>query len=173
MKNAQVTFRPNITTPNNPAPSQEESNKKTPAQTRQERQLKMIQKQKKQLDKRMMNLKKILARKITAKFIVAQNPNDDPQYLWGQVRDTVRRMGLSTMCQNNKTELVIGVTEKDNSLYKIVLRRQTEIDSDIINRLRRESDNLKNISWSNNGIVMYVWAPYVAPEGEINETPTP
>lgn len=171
MKNAELSFNPGIP---NPRKEEEQPETENPAQKRQKRKIERIQKQKQQLDKKIHELKKILAKKVISKYLSAQNnPNDDPQYLWGQIRPTLGRMGINNICQNNKTQLVVGETEGDNSLYRILLRRQAQIDSDIIDRLRRQKDNLKYIIWSNDGIVVYVWAPYIAPAAEAPEEEAP
>lgn len=167
MKKAEITLKNPL--PQDPTKKEEGEKEQTLEDKRNQRKVDHINRQKKELDKKLERLKKILARKIAAKFLYAYDPNDDPQYLWGQIRPTLGRMGLSNICQNSKTQLVIGETEGDNSLYRLVLRRQAQIESDTIDRLRRERNSLKYITWSNDGIIVYVWAPYVAPAAETEE----
>lgn len=173
MKNAEYTFKQQ--TPN-PKKNNNNDDDKTPIDPFKQRQLDKINKQQEDLDRKKERFKKVLARKIVAKFLSAEdNPNDDPQYLWGQVRPTLGKMGVANICQNNKTQLVIGESDKDMSLYRVPIRRQSEIDPDTINRIKRQSDSLKHIIWSNDGIIFYVWAPYISPVPETpnEEVPVP
>jgi len=168
MKNAEITFKQPI--PNDPT-KKDETESEAPIDKRNKRKLEMLNKQKERYDKRIKQLKKTLAKKVVSRYLLAQdNPNDDPQYLWGQVRSTLSKMGIANICQNNKTQLVIGESQKDNSLYRIVIRRQSEINPDTIDRIKRHNDSLKSITWSNEGIIFYVWAPYISPTPE-EETP--
>lgn len=172
MKKAEITFK-------QPAPrdiTKKDENEKPDSaiDRRNKRKLDMLNKQKERYDKRIKELKKTLARNVISRFLSAQDsPNDDPQYLWGQVRPTLGKMGIANICQNNKTQLVIGESDKDKSLYKVVIRRQSEIGPDTIDRIKRQSDSLKNIIWSNEGIVFYVWAPYISPTPEAPEEGAP
>jgi hypothetical protein len=110
-------------------------------------------------------------KKLPLKF--AQNPNDDPQELFNQVLPLVRRMGINNMVDRNRTQIIPGRTRNEDSLFKIVLRRNAEFDPETIARINRNSDNLEVIQWSAQAIEVYVWWPYEAPPGEtVPEAPT-
>ena len=145
---------------------------------------KMLQRRKEQIDKQLERQQehqqkqeelKRQAKKIAQTFLkIAQpNPNDDPTGLFGQISGTLDKMGLKNSAERNKTELVIGKTNnKKESLYKILLRRNTEITENIVNKLNRASESLSAIVWTSNGMEAYVWGPYTPPaEENIPETP--
>jgi hypothetical protein len=104
-----------------------------------------------------------------SRSLIAQDPNEDPQELYRQVRPTLNNLGIANITDRNRTQLIVGQTQGDDSLYKIVLRRDAEIDDNVIKRLNRNIKKVKEIKWSSQAIEVLVWAPYTAP-AEIQET---
>ena len=51
-------------------------------------------------------------------------------------------------------------------MYKILLRRPTEITADTVSKLNRSSDSLSAIVWTSKGMEAYVWSPYAPPAEE-------
>jgi hypothetical protein len=130
------------------------------------------QKQKDNLKKQQVQIQKKLERlsdclRKTAKFVYAEDPNDDPNYLFQQVRPVLSEMYLHNIAVNRKTQLIPGQSNsKKESLYRVLLRRTAEITPDIINRLKRAEKNLDYIKWHAEGMEVYVWATYEPPAGE-------
>jgi len=146
-----------------PKPSKPE--KIDPASKAKERQKEQIQKQQEQLQKKLDRLSDTLRQ--AAVLLIAQDPNDDPRYLFQQVRPTLSAMQLANIADAGKTELVAGQTDpKGNALYKVLLRRNAEVTPDIIDRIKRESKSLNVIKWSSAGMEAYIWATYTPPVAE-------
>jgi hypothetical protein len=134
-----------------------------PADRIRQQQRDRLQQQKSQIEKRLKTLH--MAGSIVSRFVQAQpNPNDDPNYLFGQIRPLLGKLQMANMCQNNKTKLMIGQTRKDESLYCVLLRRQAQITKDTIERLKRNDDQFEYIIWTAAGLEMYLWWTYVSPE---------
>jgi hypothetical protein len=158
-----ITFNsPSSDSPGQSKPSKPEK-KEDPASQAKQRQKEHLQKQQEQLQKKLERLSDSLRR--VATLILAQNPNDDPQYLFKQVRPLLSSMRLANIADAGKTELIVGKTDpKGNSLYQVLLRRTAEITPDIIDHIKREEKNLEYIKWSSNGMEACVWEKYVPPE---------
>jgi len=112
-----------------------------------------------------------LAKRVTAQ--PAADPNEDPMELFGQVRPLLVKMGLANMADRMNTSLVTGQSQGKNSLYRILLRRNSEIIPDTIERIKREIKSLQAIKWTSKAIEVYVWCPYVTPAEEAPVTPKP
>jgi hypothetical protein len=109
-----------------------------------------------------------------AKSITAQpDPNADPGELFKQVRPLLVKMGIVNMVDRMKTRLEPGQTQKNNSLYCILLRRNAELLPDTIERLRRNNEFFRSIKWTSKALEVYVWYPYTAPATETPAAPKP
>ena len=126
--------------------------------------------QKEQIDKRLERAQKQKqAGNVIRSFMkTAQpNPNDDPTALFEQISPTLSKMGIKNDADRKETELVIGKSNaKKENLYKILLRRTTEITPDTISKLNRNADSLSAIIWTAKSIEVYVWGPYAPPAEE-------
>jgi len=139
--------------------------KMDPASQIKQRQKEQLKKQQEQITKKLERLSDSL--KQAAALIFAQDPNDDPRYLFQQVRPVLSSMQLANMSDAGKTELVVGQADKKgNSLYKVLLRRTAEITPDIIDRIKRAEASLSSIKWSSAGMDVYIWEKYVPPAAE-------
>lgn len=131
-------------------------------------QMKNLQHQKEMLDKKIERLqpKKPLADAIRdAAGKLAADPNDDPQDLYRQVRPLLNTLRLANVVQNNKTRLMPNTTNsKGLQQYMVTLRRLSPINFDILKRLYAEKDSWDTISWNAEGICIYLWYEYKAPE---------
>jgi len=136
-------------------PDPKKDPKKAPVQ--ESPQMKSLERQQEQIQKRIDRLKKT---PVTA----ADDPNDDPSYLSRQVRPILQKMALHASMENSKTELIPGKNKGNLSQYKVLLRRNVRITPDIIDRIQRQEDALESIEWTSDGVCMYLWAPYTAPE---------
>lgn len=167
IKNSEITFN----RPLNPSEKKPNGAPDKPdfKEISKKKKLDQLQQDQEKIKKRILTLKKTpfasTLRKIALNLKIAQNPNNDPQYLTHQVRPVLTSMGLQSIVQNNKTQLVIGKTRKNDSLYEVLMRREAVIDGDIIKRINRNVDSLERIEWSGEAIKIYLWAPYVAPAG--------
>jgi hypothetical protein len=95
---------------------------------------------------------------------IAQEPIEDkPSEIFAQVRPLLVKMGLQNMADRSKIEIIEGMTQGNNSLYRVVLRRIAQITSDTINRIKRNEDYLNVIQWSQKAIEVQVWWPYQSP----------
>lgn len=126
-----------------------------------------LERQKKTLSDKLERLKKNtkLACRVVTAFVektAALDPNDDPQKLFSQVRPLLAKMGLANLTQANKTELIMGLTQGLNSQYKISLRRDTEIDTNILDRVKRNEKNFDRLVWTSESMCLYIWWPYQA-----------
>ena len=99
------------------------------------------------------------------------DPNDDPEELFEQVRPLLVKMGLSNMADRMNTKIVTGQTQGNNSLYCVLLRRNSVITPDTVERIKRNSEFLKSINWTAKALEVYVWFPYVAPEAKTETKP--
>lgn len=153
-----------------PLPGQQPQEEQKPSAQEQS-----LLRQKEQIEKRIQRIRpqqqpeQPSGKKVVQAFLkIAQpNPNDNPTSLFDQISGTLDKMGLKNDTERNKTELVIGKTNaKKENMYKILLRRSTEITSDTVNKLNRSSDSLSAIVWTSKGMEAYVWGPYAPPAEE-------
>jgi hypothetical protein len=156
-------------------PSRAPEKKPNPAELMKQKQLEKLKNQEKQIQDKLKRLGPVPKQKqpltnvlkaFIGRIIQAQDPNDDPIALYAQVRPLLVKMRLHNITVPNKTELMIGKTQAKNSNYCILLRRQGEIDSTIIDNIKRNEKNLDKIVWHSAGIKVYVWWPYNAPAEE-------
>lgn len=140
--------------------------KPDPQEQAKERERKRLQDQQKKIQQRLDTLKTSIAKPLRdlAGVMAANDPNDDPQDLFGQIRPLLSKMGLANLADASKTELVPGKTQGKNSFYKVVLRRGAQLTSTEIDRIKRQEKNLETIQWSAQAIEVYLWWPYQAPE---------
>ena len=130
-----------------------------------------LQRQQEQIQKRLDRLNKTALSDILRTYAeiitAAEDPNDDPQGLFATIRPVLTKMGLGTSTEASKTELISGKTNTNgDSLFKVTLRRTTEIDDDIINRVKRQDDSkdsFEAMKWTSAGLEMFIWAPYTPP----------
>jgi hypothetical protein len=145
-----------------------------PREQAKQRERERLQKQQQQIQKRLDTMKTSLAKPLRdlAKIIAQDDPNDDPQGLFRQIRPLLSKMGIATMTDASKTELVPGKIKKEDSLYKITLRRGAQLTEDIIEKIKRQGDNFETMQWSSQALEVYLWYPYKAPqEAEAPGTP--
>jgi len=145
--------------------------KPNPAELMKQKQREKLKTQEKQIQDKLKKLgpKQPLTNILKAfasRIIQAVDPNDDPIALYAQVRPLMVKMRLHNITVPNKTELVLGKTQAKNSNYCVLLRRQGEIDSILIDNIKRNEKNLDRIIWTAAGIKVYVWWPYNAPAEE-------
>jgi hypothetical protein len=138
--------------PNQPS-QQNDSNQRQKEQIYKQKE--RLQQQQEQLDKRLERLSDHI-KKISALIVAEDNPRD----LFNQIRPTLNSMGLTNLCDQTKTEIITGHVDKDRSLYKILLRRTSEINSKIIERMNREKNDINVAKWSKDGIEVYIWSKY-------------
>jgi hypothetical protein len=137
-----------------------------PQQEMKNRERKRLQDQQKKIQQRLDILKASIARPIRdlVGIMAADDPNDNPNDLFSQIRPLLSKMGLANKADPSKTELVPGKTQGKNSLYKIVLRRNAQLKENEVDRIKREEKALESIQWSAESIDVYLWYPYKAPE---------
>jgi len=97
----------------------------------------------------------------------------EPQELFRQIRPLLTKLQITTMADAGKTELVEGKIEGENSLYKIVLRRNAQLDGNVIERLKRNEKNFSLIQWSTQALELYLWWPYTVPQEQQTEEAVP
>jgi hypothetical protein len=156
-----------------PSPSKgPQPQKKSPMEEQNELKRKRLQNQQLQIQKQLKKLPKQpqqkapmagFLRAIASKMVGAAGPNDDPMALFAQVRPLIAKLSMVTMIVPDKTELMLGKTQGKNSNYCLLLRRPSEIDSTIIDRIKRYEKSFDRIVWDSAGIKMYVWWPYIPP----------
>ena len=100
---------------------------------------------------------------------IAQDPNDDPQDLYSQIQPILRNMGVSNLVDRRRTQLIVGKNRGNDNLYQVVLRRNAEIDGEVISRMNRNVNDIEVMKWTPQAIELYIWAPYRAPEEELPE----
>jgi hypothetical protein len=153
--------------------------KPNPAELMKQKRREKLKTQEKQIQDKLKKLGPVQKQPLTnilkafaGRIIQAQDPNNDPIALYAQVRPLMTKMRLHTITVPNKTELMIGRTQGKDSNYCILLRRQAEIDSVIIDNIKRNEKNLDKIVWHAAGIKVYVWWPY-SPPAEEGTPPAP
>ena len=168
--NASITITNPATGPSTGPSVPPKTPKTDPEELRKKREMERLKHQDQQIKRKMQllqpdkkqpltNIMKALA----SVMVQAQNPNEDPMVLYAQVRPLLVKMGLNNIVIPNKTELMLGKTQAKNSNYCVLLRRQAEIDSVIVDRIKRVEKNLDKIVWDTAGIKIYVWWPYKPP----------
>jgi hypothetical protein len=156
----------NGTPPEKENPAEQEK-KPSPQEKVKERKRQQLLNQQKNVQKQLDSLKTSITKPLRSlvKILIAQDdPNDDPNELFRQIRPLLSKMGLANIADPSKTELVPGKTKGKESLYKIVLRRSAQIGQKEIDRIKREEKALETVQWSEKAIEFYLWHPYIAPE---------
>ena len=149
--------------------SQEETEDIKKKNDQEEKRQQNLEKQRKILDKNLTELQKkfksIIGSIKELAYIMkqAQDPNDDPMYLYGQVRPTLAKMKLNNKVQNNKTQILTGQVMKNKTLFKVILRREAEIDQTNIEKIKQNAGDFHSMKWSNAGIEAFIWSPYETP----------
>lgn len=164
---------------NNPKPGVEPGIEVEEEDPKVKREQERLLKQKKQLDKKLEKLKKksTLSNKIREiAFILNKtaqlDPNDDPQELSNQISDVLSDLGIKNIIERNKTQIFMDQQNaKKEYLYKVLLRRNDEIESDIVGDLDQESKNFERLKWTSKGNEVYLWGPYTLSVTEEKETP--
>jgi len=93
------------------------------------------------------------------------------------IRQVLQDMRLWNLTEKSKGTIVETVTENNKtdqkSLYKILIRRDSGVTPDIVDKIDRESKNLVKFEWTSKGMVFYIWGdPYPIPEEEkVERTP--
>lgn len=105
-----------------------------------------------------------MSKRVAFRSIEAADPNEDPDELYRQIRPLLTKMNLQNIIINNKTRLVMGQTQKTDSLYCVQIRRERQITSDTIERIKRNISNFNYMQWTDKAIEIYLWWPYKAPE---------
>jgi len=166
MKSAEYTFKQPMSNPPR-KPQEETDNPEKTIDKGKQRQLDQLNRQKKQFDKKFDQFKKTLAKKVALKFISAQpdyDPNKDPMYLWGQVEGELGK--IRNICERNKTQIDQKKQDKDGLtelyLYKVILRKKNNLTTDLLENMGKNK-RLSYAIWENDGISVYIWAPYIDP----------
>ena len=176
-----ITNNPFTTNPagqgNLQKPGQAPIPKKTnPEDLAKQRKREQLEKQQLQIQKKLDTIKSSIYKPLQdlARVLAAAgDPNEDPQELFRQIRPLLSKMNIANIADASKTELVVGRTRKDESLYKIVLRRSAQITEDIIERIKRQGNYFESMQWSAKALELYLWYPYVNKLEESAPTPTP
>lgn len=97
-----------------------------------------------------------------AATLTLENPNDDPIALFEQIRPILGI--LASLCIDKETQIITGKTrggKKGDSLYFVILRRNVELDLELIDVIKRlKNKALDHMVWTKIGIQMFIWAPY-------------
>ena len=134
----------------------------------QEQRKKQLLNQKKNIEKKLKKLVPITAALRNLAYRFAADPNKDPNRLYQQVRPFLQKIALSTGIVNNKTQIKPGITNKaGDTMYTVLLRRNTILVADNINRIKQQEENFASIEWSSQGIELNIWWPYITEEEEI------
>ena len=116
--------------------------------------------------KRKSDLLKDLLRIIEAAATPGATPtapiDEKPNEIFEQVRPLLTKMGLVNISDRTKTAIIEGQVQGKNSLYQIILRRNAQITSDTIDRIKRNEAYLNVIQWSARAIEVQVWWPFNA-----------
>lgn len=180
-----ITFNgpKNISSPSKPS-SQKDFKSQTPQEKRKNREKERIQKNIQRDKSRLEKLEKLsfssLLRNLALKTAQPAETEKEPTDLFLEVLPVLKKTDINNIAVKRKTEIIeekkIG-TRKQKNLYKILIRREAEISSDIIKRLNREDEFLDKIFWSNDGIVFHIWGETFTIEeeekGEKDEGPIP
>jgi len=125
-----------------------------------------LQKKKEQIEKQINRLTPVSdkLKKIALDIIAVgeEDPNDDPRELYNQVVDVLGRMGIKNFTVPQDTEITT-YEQNGQRLYKIKIRRTAQIDTDMIDRIKRNERSFESIEWTPDGMVMSVWDKYEAP----------
>ncbi len=160
-----ITQRNFTTSPgktNNPNPSNipDDPTKKEKEVDTPER--KRLLKQKENIEKRLKKIEKntFLANIIreTAYLIKAQENPYEVSYLYNQVLPTLKKLGINNIIEKNEVQILENEQDGDMFLYKVMIRRNDIIDPDIIDRMDRNLKLFKDLSWTSDGIQVFVWA---------------
>jgi hypothetical protein len=161
---------PQMTGPSKAAPGMKPQKPKNPAEVFKKK--RDLQKKQTEIQTQIRNLH--MAGRILGKFVqaipVQNDPNEDPIYLFSQIRPLLGKLRLANLCIDNKTQLMTGQSRGKDSSYCVFLRRTTQITSDIINRIKMNLNQFQYLVWSENAIEIYLWYPYVPPPQQ--QTPT-
>ena len=125
-------------------------------------------KQRQDIDKKLRSLSAALrytALRYTA-LRMALDPNDDPNYLFEQVRPILSKMNIHGKADKGKTSITEQTDSKGNRLYRVQLRREENLSDNEIERIKRERDSFEKIDWDPKGMMIFVWGPYKDPAGE-------
>jgi hypothetical protein len=120
-------------------------------------------KQKQDIEKKIRSLSAAL--RYTA-LRMAADPNDDPNYLFEQVRPILSKMNIHGKADKGKTSITEQTDSKGNRLYRIQLRREENLSDNEIERIKREKDSFEKIDWDPKGMMVFVWGPYKDPAGQ-------
>ena len=161
-----------------PMPGQDKKQEKpNPQEQAKERQRKHLEEQQQQIQKRIDTLKTTSISKSIRDLAtrLAVDPELDPNELFRQIRPLLSKMGIANFADPSRTEIVPGKTQKENSMYKITMRRNAILSADIIDRIKRNEHNFESLQWSSQAIEMYLWFPYKAKEQAVTQgtPPTP
>lgn len=148
--------------------------KVNPGDKLRERERERLQKQQQTIQKRLDTMKASIAGPIRelARVVAQGNPNEDPQELFRQIRPLLSKMGLAVIADASRTEIVVGKQRKNDSLYKVTLRRIAQISGDNIERMKRYVDNFESMQWSAKALELYLWYPYKSAEEDSSKTPS-
>jgi hypothetical protein len=98
-------------------------------------------------------------------LIEAQDPIEDkPNNIYRQVHPLAIKIGISNMVDRSKTEIIEGMVQGTNSLYRLILRRNAQLTKDVIERIKRNEDYFNVIQWSAKAMEVQLWWPYESPE---------
>lgn len=162
-------------------PEPEDTPRKAPGihLTPEEKREEQLQRRQQQLTQRQKQVNKNLKRiqrlsdviRLAAYKLAQDDPNNDPNDLYRQLRPLLTLMGLANIINRGKTKLELGQTQGKDSLYCVLIRRENSITPDIIARIRRNDKQFNYIKWNEEGLEVYLWYPYKAPAAAPTKNP--
>lgn len=136
----------------------------------QSKQLDKIKDLKKDVDKKLKSIFSTSLRSIA--YTIINAVEDPPIELYNQIRPLLNKLQIAVLMDPNQTEIVKGQTNaKKESLYKLVLRRKSQLSPQHIERLKRDIEHFQAMDWNNKGLCMYLWFPYKPTTEVTPETP--
>lgn len=147
-----------------PRPQKEENTprEQTPQEKRKLREKQRLEKEQERLKERLKKLEKRSMSNVLKHiaFKIAQTETKkEPVDLFQEILPVLKDLGIHNIVEKNETELIDTkkMGRKQKNLYKILIRRKGEIESDLIKRIDRAHKNFEKMEWSSDGIVIYVW----------------
>ena len=135
---------------------------KTPAERR-------ILQQKEMLEKKLKFVKKQLPRMgclaDAIRSAACKIAADDPVDIMTQITPLLRRMKIPTNKVINDKVKIVSKTFK-RAIYYIPLRRDTDIDSNMIKGIQSQIKNFKSLGWAQVGLELWLDYDYNPPEEE-------
>jgi len=93
---------------------------------------------------------------------LAQEDPYEIQYLYDQILPVLKKLGINNIIE--KKDIQVFEEEQNNNdefLYRVLLRRKSELKPDIIDRIDRTNKSFKKMNWTSDGIEVFVWGPNI------------